>query len=134
MDCNDVNAICKESLEGETKKPDGDGIEKAITFKKVEYVERVVDDAENPKKYTYGNANFGYSDNDGGNGDKLFDFLGTLQKVSNLGRKFSITLSTEENGEQTWDFKGNIRMYSLQKTENIENLRKLKTMYKVSIY
>ena len=48
MDCNDVNAICKESLEGETKKPDGDGIEKAITFKKVEYVERVVDDAENP--------------------------------------------------------------------------------------
>ena len=38
MDCNDVNAICKESLEGETKKPDGDGIEKAITFKKVVYV------------------------------------------------------------------------------------------------
>lgn len=125
MDCNDVNAICKESLEGETKKPDGDGIEKAITFKKVEYVERVVDDAENPKKYTYGNANFSYSDNDGGNGDKLFDFLGTLQKVSNLGRKFSITLSTEENGEQTWDFKGNIRMYSLQKTENIEKSQKV---------
>ena len=125
MDCNDVNAICKESLEGETKKPDGDGIEKAITFKKVEYVERVVDDAENPKKYTYGSASFVYSDNDGGNGDKLFDFLGTLQKVSNLGRKFSITLSTEENGEQTWDFKGNIRMYSLQKTENIEKSQKV---------
>lgn len=125
MDCNDVNAICKESLEGETKKPDGDGIEKAITFKKVEYVERVVDDAENPKKYTYGNASFGYSYNDGGNGDKLFDFLGTLQKVSSLGRKFSITLSTEENGEQTWDFKGNIRMYSLQKTENIEKSQKV---------
>lgn len=125
MDCNDVNAICKESLEGETKKPDGDGIEKAITFKKVEYVERVVDATENPKKYTYGNASFGYSDDDGGNGDKLFDFLGTLQKVSNLGRKFSITLSTEENGEQTWDFKGNIRMYSLQKTENIEKSQKV---------
>ena len=125
IDCNDVNAICKESLEGETKKPDGDGIEKAITFKKVEYVERVVDATENPKKYTYGNASFGYSDNDGGNGDKLFDFLGTLQKVSNLGRKFSITLSTEENGEQTWDFKGNIRMYSLQKTENIEKSQKV---------
>lgn len=125
IDCNDVNAICKESLEGEMKKPDGDGIEKAITFKKVEYVERVVDATENPKKYTYGNANFGYSDNDGGNGDKLFDFLGTLQKVSNLGRKFSITLSTEENGEQTWDFKGNVRMYSLQKTENIEKSQKV---------
>ncbi|MFR7592596.1 MAG: hypothetical protein ACLUVC_14230 [Longibaculum sp.] len=125
MDCNDVNAICKESLDGETKKPDGDGIEKAITFKKVEYVERVVDATENPKKYTYGNASFGYSDDDGGNGDKLFDFLGTLQKVSNLGRKFSITLSTEENGEQTWDFKGNIRMYSLQKTENIEKSQKV---------
>lgn len=125
MDCNDVNAICKESLEGETKKPDGDGIEKAITFKKVEYVERVVDATENPKKYTYGNASFGYSDDDGGNGDKLLDFLGTLQKVSGLGRKFSITLSTEENGEQTWDFKGNIRMYNLQKTENIEKSQKV---------
>lgn len=125
IDCNDVNAICKESLDGETKKPDGDGIEKAITFKKVEYVEKIVDAVENPKKYTYGNANFGYSDNDGGNGDKLFDFLGTLQKVSNLGRKFSITLSTEENGEQTWDFKGNVRMYGLQKTENIEKSQKV---------
>lgn len=125
IDCNDVNAICKESLDGETKKPDGDGIEKAITFKKVEYVEKIVDAVENLKKYTYGNANFGYSDDDGGNGDKLFDFLGTLQKVSNLGRKFSITLSTEENGEQTWDFKGNIRMYSLQKTENIEKSQKV---------
>lgn len=125
IDCNDVNAICKESLDGETKKPDGDGIEKAITFKKVEYVEKIVDAVESPKKYTYGNANFSYSDNDGGNGDKLFDFLGMLQKISNLGRKFSITLSTEENGEQTWDFKGNVRMYGLQKTENIEKSQKV---------
>lgn len=125
IDCNDVNAICKESLDGETKKPDGDGIEKAITFKKVEYVEKIVDAVEDPLKCTYGNATFSYRDSDGSNSDKLFDFLGMLQKISNLGKKFSITLSTEENGEQTWDFKGDVRMYGLQKTENIEKSQKV---------
>lgn len=57
---------------------------------------------------------------DGNHGDKLFDMLGMLQKVMTLNKKFSITIETEDNGEQTWNFDGTIRMHSLRKSENIE--------------
>lgn len=124
MGMNDVAPLKKEDLQDDTTGPQGDGIddkkiEKAITFKKIEYEPKVVESIE-PNKYTYGEGQFSFSDSDGNHGDKLFDMLGMLQKVMTLNKKFSITIETEDNGEQTWNFDGTIRMYSLRKSENIE--------------
>lgn len=124
MGMNDVAPLKKEDLQDDTTGPQGDGIddkkiEKAITFKKIEYEPKVVESIE-PNKYTYGEGQFSFSDSDGNHGDKLFDMLGMLQKVMTLNKKFSITIETEDNGEQTWNFDDTIRMYSLRKSENIE--------------
>ena len=124
MDMNDVAPLKKEDLQDDTTGPQGDGIddkkiEKAITFKKVEYEPKVVESIE-PNKYTYGEGQFSFSDSDGNHGDKLFDMLGMLQKVMTLNKKFSITIETEDNGEQTWNFDGTIRIHGLRKSENIE--------------
>lgn len=124
MGMNDVAPLKKENLQDDTTGPQGDGIddkkiEKAITFKKIEYEPKVVEPIE-PNKYTYGEGQFSFSDSDGNHGDKLFDMLGMLQKVMTLNKKFSITIETEDNGEQTWNFDGTIRMHSLRKSENIE--------------
>lgn len=124
MGMNDVAPLKKEDLQDDTTGPQGDGIddkkiEKAITFKKIEHEPKVVESIE-PNKYTYGEGQFSFSDSDGNHGDKLFDMLGMLQKVMTLNKKFSITIETEDNGEQTWNFDGTIRMYSLRKSENIE--------------
>jgi 8-oxo-dGTP pyrophosphatase MutT (NUDIX family) len=124
MGMNDVAPLKKEDLQDDTTGPQGDGIddkkiEKAITFKKIEYEPKVVEPIE-PNKYTYGEGQFSFSDSDGNHGDKLFDMLGMLQKVMTLNKKFSITIETEDNGEQTWNFDGTIRMHSLRKSENIE--------------
>lgn len=124
MGMNDVAPLKKENLQDDTTGPQGDGIddkkiEKAITFKKIEYEPKVVESIE-PNKYTYGEGQFSFSDSDGNHGDKLFDMLGMLQKVMTLNKKFSITIETEDNGEQTWNFDGTIRMHSLRKSENIE--------------
>lgn len=124
MGMNDVAPLKKEDLQDDTTGPQGDGIddkkiEKAITFKKIEYESKVVEPIE-PNKYTYGEGQFAFSDSDGNHGDKLFDMLGMLQKVMTLNKKFSITIKTEDNGEQTWNFDGTIRMHSLRKSENIE--------------
>lgn len=124
MGMNDVAPLKKEDLQDDTTGPQGDGIddkkiEKAITFKKIEHEPKVVEPIE-PNKYTYGEGQFSFSDSDGNHGDKLFDMLGMLQKVMTLNKKFSITIETEDNGEQTWNFDGTIRMHSLRKSENIE--------------
>lgn len=124
MGMNDVAPLKKEDLQDDTTGPQGDGIddkkiEKAITFKKIEYEPKVVESIE-PNKYTYGEGQFSFLDSDGNHGDKLFDMLGMLQKVMTLNKKFSITIETEDNGEQTWNFDGTIRMHSLRKSENIE--------------
>lgn len=124
MGMNDVAPLKKEDLQDDTTGPQGDGIddkkiEKAITFKKIEHEPKVVEPIE-PNKYTYGEGQFSFSDSDGNHGDKLFDMLGMLQKVMTLNKKFSITIETEDNGEQTWNFDSTIRMYSLRKSENIE--------------
>lgn len=124
MSMNDVAPLKKEDLQDDTTGPQGDGIddkkiEKAITFKKIEHEPKVVEPIE-PNKYTYGEGQFSFSDSDGNHGDKLFDMLGMLQKVMTLNKKFSITIETEDNGEQTWNFDGTIRMHSLRKSENIE--------------
>lgn len=124
MGMNDVAPLKKEDLQDDTTGPQGDGIddkkiEKAIAFKKIEHEPKVVESIE-PNKYTYGEGQFSFSDSDGNHGDKLFDMLGMLQKVMTLNKKFSITIETEDNGEQTWNFDGTIRMHSLRKSENIE--------------
>lgn len=124
MDMNDVAPLKKEDLQDDTTGPQGDGIddkkiEKAITFKKVEYEPKVVESIE-PNKYTYGEGQFAFSDSDGNHGDKLFDMLGMLQKVMTLNKKFSITIETEDNGEQTWNFDGTVRIHDLRKSESIE--------------
>lgn len=124
MGMNDVAPLKKEDLQDDTTGPQGDGIddkkiEKAITFKKTEHEPKVVEPIES-NKYTYGEGQFSFSDSDGNHGDKLFDMLGMLQKVMTLNKKFSITIETEDNGKQTWNFDGTIRMHSLRKSENIE--------------
>lgn len=117
MDTADAQVLQRESLDGETKNivrtedGVGEGIEKAITFK------RTV--AEEPVKYTYGEFHVNFSDHDGGKGDKFADFLDTLQKVTNLCKPFSIVIKTEENGEQEWKWNGKFCLENVTKTENI---------------
>lgn len=123
MDTEDAHTLQRESLDGETKNivrtEDGVGegcshegkIEKAITFKRTVY--------EEPNKYTYGNFQISFSDNDRGHGDKFADFLATFQKVANLGKPFSVTIKTEDNGEQEWKFGTKFRLNGVSKTEDI---------------
>lgn len=125
MDTEDAHTLQRESLDGETKNivrtEDGVGegcshegkIEKAITFKRTVYEE------EEPNKYTYGNFQISFSDNDGGHGDKFADFLATFQKVANLCKPFSVTIKTEDNGEQEWKFGTKFRLNGVSKTEDI---------------
>lgn len=125
MDTADAQVLQRESLNGETKNivrtedGVGEGIEKAITFKRTVYEEKEIEVAEEPNKYTYGEFHVNFSDNDGGKGDKFADFLGTLQKVTNLCKPFSIVIKTEENGEQEWKWNGKFRLENVTKTENI---------------
>ena len=125
MDTADAQVLQRESLDGETKNivrtedGVGEGIEKAITFKRTVYEEKEVEVEEEPNKYTYGEFHLNFSDNDGGKGDKFADFLGTLQKVTNLCKPFSITIKTEENGEQEWKWNGKFYLENVTKTENI---------------
>lgn len=125
MDTADAQVLQRESLDGETKNivrtedGVGEGIEKAITFKRTVYEEKEVEVEEEPNKYTYGEFHLNFSDNDGGKGDKFADFLGTLQKVTNLCKPFSITIKTEENGEQEWKWNGKFHLENVTKTENI---------------
>lgn len=125
MDTADAQVLQRESLDGETKNivrtedGVGEGIEKAITFKRTVYEEKEVEVEEEPNKYTYGEFHLNFSDNDGGKGDKFADFLGMLQKVTNLCKPFSITIKTEENGEQEWKWNGKFRLENVTKTENI---------------
>jgi 8-oxo-dGTP diphosphatase len=125
MDTADAQVLQRESLNGETKNivrtedGVGEGIEKAITFKRTVYEEKEIEVAEEPNKYTYGEFHVNFFDNDGGKGDKFADFLGTLQKVTNLCKPFSIVIKTEENGEQEWKWNGKFRLENVTKTENI---------------
>jgi 8-oxo-dGTP diphosphatase len=125
MDTADAQVLQRESLNGETKNivrtedGVGEGIEKAITFKRIIYEEKEVEAVEEPNKYTYGEFHMNFFDNDGGKGDKFADFLGILQKVTCLGKPFSIVIKTEENGEQEWKWNGKFRLENTTKTENI---------------
>lgn len=131
MDTEDAHTLQRESLDGETKNivrtEDGVGegcshegkIEKAITFKRTVYEEKEVEVEEEPNKYTYGNFQISFSDNDGGHGDKFADFLATFQKVTNLCKPFSVVIKTEDNGEQEWKFGTKFCLSSVSKTEDI---------------
>lgn len=123
MDTEDVHTLQRESLDGETKNivrtEDGVGegcshegkIEKAITFKRTVY--------EEPNKYTYGNFQIFFSDNDGDHGNKFADLLATFQKVADLDKPFSVTIKTEDKGEQEWKFGTKFRLNGVSKTEDI---------------
>lgn len=125
MDTADAHVLQRESLDGETKNivrtedGVGEGIEKAIAFKRTIYEEKEVEVVEELNKYTYGEFHMNFFDNDGGKGDKFADFLGILQKVTCLGKPFSIVIKTEENGEQEWKWNGKFRIEGTTKTENI---------------
>lgn len=131
MDTEDAHTLQRESLDGETKNivrtEDGVGegcshegkIEKAITFKRTVYEEKEVEVEEEPNKYTYGNFQISFSDNDGGHGDKFADLLATFQKVADLSKPFSVTIKTEDNGEQEWKFGTKFRLNGVSKTEDI---------------
>lgn len=131
MDTEDAHILQRESLDGETKNivrtEDGVGegcslegkIEKAITFKRTVYEEKEVEVEEEPNKYTYGNFQISFSDNDGGHGDKFADFLATFQKVTNLCKPFSVVIKTEDNGEQEWKWGAKFRLNGVSKTEDI---------------
>lgn len=131
MDTEDAHTLQRESLDGETKNivrtEDGVGegcshegkIEKAITFKRTVYEEKEVEVEEEPNKYTYGNFQISFSDNDGGHGDKFADFLATFQKVTNLCKPFSVVIKTEDNGEQEWKWGTKFRLKGISKTEDI---------------
>lgn len=131
MDTEDAHTLQRESLDGETKNivrtEDGVGegcshegkIEKAITFKRTVYEEKEVEVEEEPNKYTYGNFQISFSDNDGGHGDKFADFLATFQKVANLCKPFSVVIKTEDNGEQEWKWGTKFRLNGVSKTEDI---------------
>lgn len=131
MDTEDAHTLQRESLDGETKNivrtEDGVGegcshegkIEKAITFKRTVYEEKEVEVEEEPNKYTYGNFQISFSDNDGDHGNKFADLLATFQKVANLCKPFSVTIKTEDNGEQEWKFGTKFRLNGVSKTEDI---------------
>lgn len=131
MDTEDAHTLQHESLDGETKNivrtEDGVGegcshegkIEKAITFKKTVYEEKEVEVEEEPNKYTYGNFQISFSDNDGDHGNKFADLLATFQKVADLGKPFSVIIKTEDNGEQEWKFGTKFRLNGVFKTEDI---------------
>lgn len=131
MDTEDAHTLQRESLDGETKNivrtEDGVGegcshekeIEKAITFKKTVYEEKEVEVEEEPNKYTYGNFQIAFSDNDGDHGNKFADLLATFQKVADLNKPFSVTIKTEDNGEQEWKFGTKFRLNGVSKTEDI---------------
>lgn len=131
MDTEDAHTLQRESLDGETKNivrtEDGVGegcshegkIEKAITFKRTVYEEKEVEAEEEPNKYTYGNFQIFFSDNDGGHGDKFADFLATFQKVTNLCKPFSVVIKTEDNGEQEWKWGTKFSLNGVSKTEDI---------------
>lgn len=131
MDTEDAHTLQRESLDGETKNivrtEDGVGegcshegkIEKAITFKRTVYEEKEVEVEEEPNKYTYGNFQISFIDNDGGHGDKFADFLATFQKVANLCKPFSVVIKTEDNGEQEWKWGTKFRLNGISKTEDI---------------
>lgn len=132
MDTEDTHTLQRESLDGETKNivrtEDGVGegcshegkIEKAITFKRTVYEEKEVEVEEEPNKYTYGNFQISFCDNDGGHGDKFTDFLATFQKVTNLCKPFSVVIKTEDNGEQEWKWGTKFRLNGISKTEDIK--------------
>nr|DAT44077.1 MAG TPA: NUDIX hydrolase [Caudoviricetes sp.] len=123
MDTEDAHTLQRESLDGETKNivrtEDGVGegcshekeIEKAITFKRTVY--------EEPNKYTYGNFQIFFSDNDGDHGNKFADLLATFQKVADLDKPFSVIIKTEDKGEQEWKFGTKFRLNGVSKTEDI---------------
>lgn len=131
MDTEDAHTLQRESLDGETKNivrtEDGVGegcshkkeIEKAITFKKTVYEEKEVEVEEEPNKYTYGNFQISFSDNDGDHGNKFADLLATFQKVADLNKPFSVTIKIEDNGEQEWKFGTKFRLNGVSKTEDI---------------
>lgn len=131
MDTEDAHTLQRESLDGETKNivrtEDGVGegcshegkIEKAITFKRTVYEEKEVEVEEEPNKYTYGNFQISFSDNDGGHGNKFADLLATFQKVADLDKPFSVIIKTEDNGEQEWKFGTKFRLNGVSKTEDI---------------
>lgn len=131
MDMEDAHTLQRESLDGETKNivrtEDGVGegcshekeIEKAITFKRTVYEEKEVEVEEEPNKYTYGNFQISFSDNDGDHGNKFADLLATFQKVADLNKPFSVTIKTEDNGEQEWKFGTKFRLNGVSKTEGI---------------
>lgn len=131
MDTEDAHTLQRESLDGETKNivrtEDGVGegcshekeIEKAITFKRTVYEEKEVEVEEEPNKYTYGNFQIAFSDNDGDHGNKFADLLATFQKVADLNKPFSVTIKTEDNGEQEWKFGTKFRLNGVSKTEDI---------------
>lgn len=131
MDTEDAHTLQRESLDGETKNivrtEDGVGegcshegkIEKAITFKRTVYEEKEVEVEEEPNKYTYGNFQISFSDNDGDHGNKFADLLATFQKVADLNKPFSVIIKTEDNGEQEWKFGTKFRLNGVFKTEDI---------------
>lgn len=131
MDTEDAHTLQRESLDGETKNivrtEDGVGegcshegkIEKAIIFKRTVYEEKEVEVEEEPNKYTYGNFQISFSDNDGDHGNKFADLLATFQKVADLDKPFSVIIKTEDNGEQEWKFGTKFRLNGVFKTEDI---------------
>lgn len=133
MDTEDAHTLQRESLDGETKNivrtEDGVGegcshegkIEKAITFKRTVYEEKEVEVEEEPNKYTCGNFQISFCDNDGGHGDKFTDFLATFQKVTNLCKPFSVVIKTEDNGEQEWKWGTKFRLMVFPKQKISES-------------
>lgn len=127
MTTADAVEIAPESLKEEVVGPQGSGVEnsdnkveKAISFKEKRYSEECIEVEEEPRKDIYGQSTFGYSGKNSESGEKFFDMLGMIQKVSGRCSSFSVKVITPDNGEQEWKFSDNcIYMYGLKRNEEI---------------
>lgn len=134
MGVEETQTLSKESLEGEVKEPQGDGIdrkdekniEKAITFKTTQYEEKEV--VAEPSKWRSGKVEFFVNDhNEGKEIDKIADVLAIIEKLTQYGsseNKFKIKIETEENGEQEWKFEKGFYISSVTKEERIQKSEK----------
>ena len=126
MGVESAQTLSKESLDEETKGPQGSGIgdddfKKAITFKKIEYAP--VTKEANENVYRNGEICLGVSDESKGEDiEKLTEILAIIEKLAYQGDKgkFTIKIETENNGDQEWKFKEGFRIYSVKKTEYIQ--------------
>lgn len=121
MDTSTTEEIAPESLDKKDKGPQGDGIEKGITFKEVSY-EPVSSDIKG-KTRKNGSVSFSFNDsNEGKSIEKIEDILTILGKLFRYVEKdpqtISIKIETDNNGSQEWKFKENeLSMYGIN--ENV---------------